>query len=164
MIGTADKGKRNRPKAWIEHYDRCRRHPENRRMHAIGLPLVTVGLLMLIWPLEFLVGGGADRSIVPVALLAVMAMAAYGCLISFPLTITLMLLLLPLLLLLDALAGAGVLMVPSGTALLAAGWLLLYRGQRQEGTPPFLLGRLQYLPVGLLWLLSLVFRQLKLPW
>lgn len=166
MIQTTGKGNSDQigRRGWIQQYDRRRCHPENRRMHAIGLPLVALGLIMLIWPLMLPVGSGPDKNLVPVVLLTVMALAVYGALISFPLTLALMLLLLPLLLLLDVLADAGMYMTPSGAALLLAGWLLLFRGQRREGERPFLLGRIQYLPVGLLWLLSLLFRRLKLPW
>jgi|GEM_PF-2831948 len=158
MPKNADRGQ-----DWIRFYDERRQDPDNRRMHAIGLPLVALGLLMLIWPLEVMVGSGDLRGPVKVALLVIMVIAVYGMLVSVTLTLGLMILAIPTLLFLDTLSASGLAMMPSGTALLIAGWLLLIRGQRREGKPPYCWGRLQHLPVGLLWLVWRLFSRLGLP-
>jgi uncharacterized membrane protein YGL010W len=152
------------PRDWIAMYERERRHPLNRRLHALGLPCMHAGMLMLLWALPvpgiFLEAG----PILNWATLWVMAGIVYAFLISPVLAITYAAASLMLLYACAWLSRHGAELGLTGVALLLAGWLMVHAGHRVEGNRPSFLGRAQYLPVGLLWLASRAFDRLKLPW
>lgn len=139
---------------WLRQYDRDRQHRLNRRLHAVGLPLAALGLLMLLWSIRLGPGLPLELRALNPALLAVMVLVAYGFFISPLLALLMAVLSMPVMLLINWLGREGVELAWSGAGLVGAGWLLLVTGHRHEGKPPIFLGRMQYLPVGLYWLLD----------
>jgi uncharacterized membrane protein YGL010W len=145
---------------WLRQYDQHRQHTLNRRLHAVGLPLAALGLLMLLWSLRLPTDLPLSLRLLNPALLAVMVLVAYGFLIGPLLALCMACLSIPVLLLLNWLDREGLELGWSGIGLIFAGWLLLVAGHRHEGNRPVFLGRLQYLPVGLYWLLDCALRRL----
>jgi len=149
---------------WITVYDQRRQHPVNRRMHAIGLPLIAIGLLMLLWTLSFPTMDASQIGPLNLALLTVMACVVYAFIIAPLLAICLAGFAMVTLLLIDWLTLQGLALGPIGAALIVAGWLLIVRGQLREGRAPGPAGWIQYLPVGLLWLIARGLERLGIPW
>lgn len=149
-----------RGRDWLRQYDQHRQQRLNRRLHAIGLPLAALGLLMLLWSLTLPAHLPLTLRLLNPALLAVMVLVAYGFFIGPVLALCMAGLSIPILSCLNWLDRLGMELGWSGIGLIFAGWLLLVAGHRHEGNSPVFLGRLQYLPVGLYWLLDCALRRL----
>ncbi|MDQ2070264.1 Mpo1-like protein [Natronospira bacteriovora] len=149
---------------WLERYGQSRRQPGNRRMHAIGLPLAALGLLMLLASLPVTTQLPPELQQLSPAMLGLMTLVAYGFLIA-PLLAALMApLSLAAMLLVTWLGQEGLALEWSGAGLLLAGWLLLWRGHRQEGPARRPAAYLNDLPLGLYWLLDRAVHGLLRKW
>lgn len=147
------------PRAFLRDYDQQRRHPENRRLHAMALPMMYLGVIMLLWTLPLPEQGFVQRQpMLNWAMLFVLATTFYALLVAVLPGILTAVLALACVFLTHWLAAAGVQLGMTGAALLVAA------GHRAEGHRRTWLGRSQYLPVGLVWLMGRLLDRLGVPW
>lgn len=153
------------PRAFLRDYDRERRHPDNRRLHAIALPMLYLAVIMLLWTLPLPAEGFVQRQpMVNWAMLFFLATTLYAVLLAALPGLLTAAFALGCVLLTQWLAAAGVQLWVTGAALVIAAWLLIAAGHRAEGNQRTWLGRSQYLPVGLVWLMGRLLDRLGVPW
>lgn len=152
------------PRDFLDRYERERRHATNRRLHVLALPVLYAGIVLLLWTLP--IPARWHEPFLPTfnwAVLFVLGSIVYGALIALLPAILVAVFALLCLLLADLLSQAGAQLWLMGGLLVAAAWLLMAAGHRREGNQTAWLGRSQYLPVGLVWVMSLLLARLRPP-
>ncbi len=135
--------------AFLTAYGESHRHPVNKRIHRIAVPIIALDMVGLAWA----VSPG-------VALVAVVAALVWYVRLSRPLAAGMALL---------SLAGLAILaasharldawFVPALVAVFAIAWAAQFVGHALEGKKPSFVEDLQFLLVGPLWLLADAYRR-----
>jgi len=147
---AAAAGTQRRVDFLLGHYAESHRHPTNEAIHCVAIPLIMLSLLGLLWSAHpwlayaTVLGSLVYYARLSVIFLVVMAMVA------------------AVMLLLVRAMGPAVL--PASIAIFVLGWIAQFVGHRIEGRKPSFFEDLQYLLVGPLFVLSLLFRRLGLQW
>jgi uncharacterized membrane protein YGL010W len=145
---------------WLEAYGASHRHPVNKMIHRIAVPIIVLDVLGLL----HLVPTTAIASWLPPAswLLVLGALAFYARL-SSGLALGMLLLVLPSMAGLDAgLTALGAWALPTLVAVFAITWVAQFIGHALEGAKPSFLEDAQFLLIGPLWLLDDAYRRLGL--
>jgi uncharacterized membrane protein YGL010W len=130
----------------LQRYDRAHCHPANAAIHCACVPLITWGVLALLWalsPAAAYVAIGAALAYylwlspaIAVGMLAVVAAMVYP------------------------LALLGTHALPAGVLAFVLGWTGQFAGHKIEGTRPAFLEDLRFLLVGPAWVLASLYRRL----
>ncbi len=150
---------------WLEEYGESHRNPANKLLHWICVPIIVVSLVGLLWYLPVpqavarsvatveLGHGSAGRSSGVLRGDVVVARARHG-----------------------AVRGRGARMPSSGCrrlpwplwilclGLFVVAWIGQFIGHHYEGKRPSFFKDVQFLLIGPLWLLSFVYRKLRIPY
>lgn len=133
-------------------YDAGHRHPLNKRLHRVCVPLILFSLLALLWGVAVPPLNAAQ---------AVVLMALVYYFVLSPRLAAGMLVLMALLLgLLRVLDQAGLPLVWIAAAVFALAWVGQFIGHHLEGNRPSFFEDLQFLLIGPLWLLAAAYRRL----
>lgn len=134
----------------LDHYGESHRHPINEAIHCLAIPLIAVSLLGLLYALHpWLAYAVVLGSLVYYARLSVVFMVSMALLGA-------------LMLLAVRAMGAHVLSISAAIFVLA--WIAQFVGHKLEGRKPSFFEDVQYLLVGPLFVLSLLFRKLGVAW
>lgn len=134
----------------LEHYAQSHRDPRNEAIHCVAIPLIMLSLVGLLYALH------------PwVAYVFVAASLVYYARLSLVFLLTMALLTAVALLLVRAM-GSQVL--PVSAAIFVLAWIAQFVGHKLEGRKPSFFEDLQYLWVGPLFVLALLFRKLGIRW
>lgn len=147
--GTAA-GEARRVDALLAHYAESHRDPRNEAIHCVAIPLIMLSLVGLLY---------AAHPWVAYAFLA--ASGVYYARLSLVFLVTMTVISAILVLLVRAMGEA---LVPLCGAIFVLAWIGQFVGHKLEGRKPSFLEDLQYLWVGPLFVLSLLFRKLGLRW
>jgi uncharacterized membrane protein YGL010W len=132
-------------RSWLEEYGESHRNPVNEAIHRLCVPLITFGVLGMLWAVSPWLA----------AALVVLAGAFYLRL-SLPLALGM--------LVLSALMLGIVTLLPrpfgTGLAFFVVGWIGQFYGHHVEGKRPSFFKDVQFLLVGPLWVLDAVYRRL----
>jgi uncharacterized membrane protein YGL010W len=130
----------------LERYAASHRHPANAAIHCACVPLITWGVLAMLWalsPAAAYVAIGAALAYylwlspaIAVGMLAVVAAMVYP------------------------LALLGTHALPAGVLAVVLGWIGQFAGHALEGTRPAFLEDLRFLLVGPAWVLASLYRRL----
>jgi len=143
---TTDAGTR-RIDALFDRYGESHRHPVNKTIHWICVPLITWSLLAALWAWT------------PVAACALIALAtAYYVVLSVPIAMGMLALSAAMLFPLTQIAPRDVL--PAAAVVFVVAWIGQFVGHRIEGRKPSFLDDVKFLLVGPAWLLGFVYRRL----
>jgi uncharacterized membrane protein YGL010W len=143
---------------WLDAYGESHRHPVNKLIHRIAVPIIALDLL------GFLHLVPTVAPIVPPAswVLVVLALGFYVRL-SPALALGMLLLALPSMAALDVgLAALGPWALPALVAVFGGAWAAQFVGHALEGRKPSFFEDVQYLLIGPLWLLADAYRRLGL--
>ena len=150
---TATEGSAAAPRrvdALLAHYAESHRHPRNEAIHCMAIPLIMLSLVGLLYALH------------PwVAYVFVGASLVYYARLSLVFLVTMAVLTVVALLLVRAMGGQ---VLPISAAIFVLAWIAQFVGHRIEGRKPSFFEDLQYLWVGPLFVLSLLFRKLGIRW
>jgi uncharacterized membrane protein YGL010W len=136
--------------ALLAHYGESHRDPRNEAIHCVAIPLILLSLLGLMAALH------------PwVAYAFVAASMVYYARLSGVFLISMALVSLLALALVHAM---GERVLPLSAGIFVAAWIAQFVGHKLEGRKPSFFEDLQYLWVGPLFVLSLLFRKLGLRW
>ena len=134
----------------LEHYGESHRHPTNEAIHCVAIPLIMLSLLGLLfalhpWVAYAFVGASMVyyARLSPVFLLSMAAVSALG---------------------LALVHAMGAYVLPVSAAIFVLGWIAQFVGHKIEGRKPSFFEDLQYLWVGPLFVLSLLFRKFGIRW
>ncbi|HEY5622413.1 MAG TPA: Mpo1-like protein [Gammaproteobacteria bacterium] len=149
---------------WLNQYDRHHAGGANRVLHWISVPFIVTGIVGLLWALPIPATFSDATPVLNWGTIFLMAAVVY----YFILSISLGFGILPFV----ALIAAAVVWLDrlsyplwmSSMLLLAVAWMLLRISNRRGGTRPSLVGDLQYMMLGPLWLLAAVYRRFGIPY
>jgi uncharacterized membrane protein YGL010W len=143
-------GPTRRVDALFDRYARSHRHPTNKAIHWVCVPLITWSLLALLWVAS------------PAAAYALIGVSfVFYLTLSFTLAVG-MLAVAALMVVPIALAGA--LLLPVAVAVFVGAWIGQFVGHRIERRRPTFLEDLRFLLVGPAWLLHFAYRRLGVPY
>jgi len=135
----------------LAHYGESHRHPTNELIHFVAIPAIMLSIVGLLFALH------------PwVAYTFVGASLAYYATLRSPVFLATMLA--GTALLLGAVHALGTLVLPVSAAIFVIAWVFQFVGHKIEGRKPSFFEDIQYLWVGLLFVLSRLFLRLGIRW
>jgi uncharacterized membrane protein YGL010W len=145
---------------WLDEYSVSHRHPTNKKIHWICVPLIMLSALGMLWtvprPSSFL-------SISPYlnwATLLIVASLIYYLLLSVRLAAGMLLVSVAMVLVLEALMGLPWPLLWTSIAIFVAAWIGQFIGHKIEGRKPSFFKDLQFLLIGPIWLLADAYKRL----
>ena len=149
---------------WFDEYGESHRHPGNKVLHWICVPIIVLSLVGLLWSLP-----------VPAAVVSISPLLNWGTLLMlaglayyFVMSATLGLgmaafvaAIVGLLLLLERLPIA---LWVTCLVLFVVAWIGQFIGHHYEGKRPSFFKDVQFLMIGPLWLLGSIYRKLRIPY
>lgn len=134
-----------RVEALFERYDESHRHPTNRAIHRVCVPLVAWSLLALLWSWSpaaaYVLIGAATLHYLTLSFAIAMGVLAVSAAMVYPLT------------------QLGAATLPVAVAVFVAGGIARFVGQRIEGRTPSFVEDARCLLVGPAWLLAGLYRR-----
>ena len=135
--------------ALFERYGESHRHPANKTIHWVCVPLITWSLLAALWAWT------------PVAACALIALAtAFYVALSVPIAVGMLAVSAAMLFPLTQIEPRYVL--PAAAVVFVAAWVGQFVGHRIEGKKPSFLEDVKFLLVGPAWLLGFVYRRFRI--
>jgi uncharacterized membrane protein YGL010W len=148
---------------WFDEYAVSHRHPVNKALHWICIPLIVWSLIGLLWSLP--APGRAQLDYANWASYAVAAAVLYYALLSMPLALGVLPVLAAMLFSVDALSQlAHVPLWAVSAAVFALAWLGQFVGHAIEGKRPSFFKDVQFLLIGPIWLLAELYRRAGIPY
>jgi uncharacterized membrane protein YGL010W len=146
----------NRPQArsidiLLEQYSESHRHPTNELIHFVCVPVIVFTLLGILWAIHPLL-----------ALAAVAAAMVYYFKLSRPFALGMLAMSAVMLAVLAMMPPLTVL--PLSIAIFVVAWIGQFIGHKIEGKKPSFLDDLRFLLIGPLFVLSFLYRRLRLAW
>jgi uncharacterized membrane protein YGL010W len=143
---------------WLQAYGSSHRHPVNKLIHRIAVPLIVLDLLGL---LHLLPTTAVASWLPPASWLLVLGALVFYARLSSGLALGMLLLVLPSMAGLDAaIAALGAWALPTLAAVFAVTWVAQFIGHALEGAKPSFFEDVQFLLIGPLWLLDDAYRRL----
>ncbi len=146
-----------RLETWLAEYGESHRHPLNKRLHWVCVPLIVFSLLGLLRSVPF--PGDWPVWVNWAALLVTLALFYYAALAP-RLVPAMLVVLLGTLWLVEWLAGQALPLWQGCLAIFVLAWIGQFIGHEIEGKRPSFFQDLQFLLIGPLWLLAFVYRRL----
>ena len=149
---------------WLAEYGESHQHPTNKGLHWICVPVIVVSLTGLLWSLPVPNAFSAVSPWLNWGTLLLLAGVVYYLVLSRSLALG-MLLFVTLVVL--AVKGLDVLPWSLGwvcLVLFVVAWIGQFIGHHCEGKRPSFFKDIQFLMIGPLWLLSFVYRKLRIPY
>ena len=144
---------------WFDEYAVSHRHPVNKALHWICVPLIVWSLIGLLWSLP--APGRTDLDYANWASYAVAAAVLYYGVLSMPLALGLLPVLAAMLFSVDALSQlAHVPLWAVSAGVFVVAWAGQFVGHAIEGKRPSFLKDLQFLLIGPIWLLAGLYRRI----
>jgi uncharacterized membrane protein YGL010W len=148
---------------WLDEYAVSHRHPVNKALHWVCVPLIVWSLIGLLWSLP--APGRAQLEYANWASYAVAAAVLYYAVLSMPLALGVLPVLAAMLFSVDALSQLG--QVPLwavAAAVFVLAWLGQFIGHAVEGKRPSFFKDVQFLLIGPIWLLASLYRRAGIPY
>jgi uncharacterized membrane protein YGL010W len=149
---------------WLSEYGESHQHATNKTLHWICVPTIVVSLIGLLWSLPV---PQAMRALSPLVNWGTLVLAL-GVLYYLRLSVSLAIGMLVFVTLVT-LAVLGLERLPWSLwavclALFVVAWIGQFIGHYYEGKRPSFFKDVQFLMIGPLWLLSFVYRKLRIPY
>src|SRR6185503_4438168 len=122
---------------WLEEYGESHKNPANKLLHWICVPAIVVSLVGLLWYLPVPQQLRAASPLLNWGTVLLVAAVLYYVAMSWSLAL--------------------------GMVLFVVAWVGQFIGHHYEGKRPSFFKDLQFLLIGPLWLLSFVYRKLRIP-
>jgi len=135
----------------LAHYGESHRNPVNELIHIVCIPAIVFSLLGILWALH-----------PAVALLVVAAALAYYVTLSRTFALGMGVMAGAMLVLLAMLPDGTVL--PTSIGVFVAAWLGQFVGHHIEGKKPSFFDDLRFLLIGPLFVLSILYRRIRVAW
>ncbi|HWP94586.1 MAG TPA: Mpo1-like protein [Gammaproteobacteria bacterium] len=145
--------------SWLDEYGESHRHPVNKRIHWVCVPLIMLSVLGLLWELPRPAPLVAFGPFVNWATLLVALACAYYFLLSRPLALGMLAVSVVLCTMLLALQQLPWPLWQTSLAIFAGAWLGQFIGHAIEGRKPSFFKDIQFLLIGPAWLLAHLYRR-----
>lgn len=145
---------------WLDEYGASHRHPLNKRLHWICVPLIALSLIGLLWSVPVPAGFAVASPFLNWGALFLLAVILYYFALSAGLALGMIAFSIVLLLVNFALSRLATPLWAISVAIFAVAWVGQFVGHHYEGSRPAFFKDLQFLLIGPLWLLAHVYRRL----
>src|SRR5512138_1675241 len=149
---------------WLAEYGESHQHATNKALHWICVPVIVVSLIGLLWSIPV---PEAFRNLSPLVNWGTLVLAL-GVLYYLRMSISLALGMLAFVILVTlasvALQSLAWPLLVVCLTLFVVAWIGQFVGHHVEGKRPSFFKDLQFLMIGPLWLMSFVFRKLRIPY
>jgi uncharacterized membrane protein YGL010W len=149
---------------WFDEYGESHRDPRNKLLHWICVPIIVVSLVGLLWSLPV---PTLFESISPLLNWGTLLMAAalvYYFAMSWSLAVGMLVFVGAIIAVLALLERLPVSLWIVCVALFVLAWIGQFVGHHYEGSRPSFFKDIQFLMIGPLWLLSFIYRKLRIPY
>jgi uncharacterized membrane protein YGL010W len=136
--------------ALFARYGESHRHPRNKTIHWICVPLITWSLLAMLWSLSpaaaYVLIGAATLYYLTLSFTLAIGMLALSAIMVYPLT------------------RLGDATLPIAISVFVLAWIGQFVGHKIEGAKPSFVEDVRFLLVGPAWLLADTYRRLGIPY
>jgi len=149
---------------WLAEYGESHQNPSNKRLHWICVPIIVVSLVGLLASLPVPAVFAAVSPLLNWGTLLLAFGVVYYFAMSWSLALGMLVfvaIVIGVLALLDRLPGA---LWVTCTVLFVVAWVGQFIGHHYEGKRPSFFKDVQFLMIGPLWLLSFIYRRLRIPY
>jgi uncharacterized membrane protein YGL010W len=147
---------------WLEEYGESHRNAANKTLHWICVPIIVVSLTGLLWALPLPANFGATSPLVNWGSVLLVFAVVYYAALSPALAMGMVLFVVAVVIAIRALERLPVPLWQSCLVLFVLAWIGQFIGHHIEGKRPSFLQDVQFLMIGPLWLLSFVYRKLRI--
>jgi uncharacterized membrane protein YGL010W len=147
---------------WLEEYGESHRNAANKTLHWICVPIIVVSLTGLLWTLPLPANFGAGSPFVNWGTALLVFGVVYYAALSPALAIGMVVFVIAVVSVIRALEQLPIALWQSCLVLFVLAWIGQFIGHHIEGKRPSFLKDVQFLMIGPLWLLSFVYRKLRI--
>jgi uncharacterized membrane protein YGL010W len=149
---------------WFEEYGESHRHPGNKVLHWICVPVIVMSLVGLLWSLPVPTLFVSVSPLLNWGTLLLLVSFAYYCVISVSLALGMIVFIAAIIASILLLQRLPVPLWIVCVALFVLAWIGQFIGHHYEGKRPSFFKDVQFLMIGPLWLLGFVYRKLRIPY
>jgi uncharacterized membrane protein YGL010W len=149
---------------WLDVYSESHRHPVNKIIHWICIPLIIFSLLGLLWYVPFPMSDGITTVTLNGATVFILAAVLYYFFLTWQLAIGMVFYSLIMYIILDRVDGLSTPLWLISIIIFILAWAGQFVGHYIEGRRPSFFTDIQFLLIGPLWLMAAVYRKLRLPY
>lgn len=149
---------------WLEEYGESHRHPTNKRIHWVCVPVIVFSVVGILWSLPVPAAFVAISPAMNWAVLFAMAAVVYYFILSPSLAVGMVAVLAGMLALADWMDGLATPLWLISVVIFVVAWIGQFVGHHVEGRKPSFLKDLLFLMIGPAWLLAFVYRRLGIPY
>ncbi len=149
--------------SWLDEYGQSHRHPANKAIHWVCVPLIMLALIGLLWTIPTPAAWATRSPLINWGVFGVLLMLAYDYMLSWRLALGMTLVACIMVGLVYAVSRLSVPIGGLAAGVFVAAWVGQFIGHGIEGRKPAFLRDLQFLMIGPLWLLAFVYRLAALP-
>jgi uncharacterized membrane protein YGL010W len=149
---------------WLSEYGESHQNPTNKLLHWICVPVIVVSLVGLLWTIPV---PHTIRGVSPFLNWGTLVLALgvlYYVRLSVPLALGMLLFVLLVTVCIVALQHLPWSLWAVCVALFTVAWIGQFVGHHYEGKRPSFFKDIQFLMIGPLWLLSFIYRKLRIPY
>ncbi|HET6726001.1 MAG TPA: Mpo1-like protein [Gammaproteobacteria bacterium] len=145
---------------WLNEYGTCHRHPLNKRLHWICVPLIALSVVGFLWSVPVPAAAAAISPFVNWAALFLLAVIVYYLTLSTSLAIGMAVFSAILMVVTYALSQLSVPLWLTSLIIFVLAWIGQFVGHHYEGARPAFFKDLQFLLIGPLWLMAHLYARL----
>ena len=149
--------------AWLDEYGESHQNPANKALHWVCVPLIVLSLVGVLWSLPVPAAFEQISPLMNWGTLFMFAALVYYFILSYTLAIGMVFVTAGMVLLLNWLDGLAVPLWQLSIGIFVAAWVGQFIGHAIEGKRPSFFKDVQFLMIGPIWLLSDLYRRLRIP-
>ena len=149
---------------WLAEYGESHRNAMNKRLHWICVPIIVVSLMGLLWSIPVPARLASLSPLLNIATLVMLAGVLYYMSMSRSLALGMVVFMALTLLAIHALQLLPWPLWQVCLALFVVAWIGQFIGHHVEGRRPSFFKDVQFLMIGPLWLMSFIYRRLRIPY
>lgn len=149
---------------WLAEYGESHQNPSNKLLHWICVPIIIVSLVGMLWSLPQPAVFARLSPLLNWGTLLLVAGVVYYLFMSWPLALGMLIFTIMVIGAITALERLPGALWVACVALFAVAWIGQFIGHHYEGKRPSFFKDIQFLMIGPLWLLSFIYRKLRIPY
>ena len=144
---------------WLDEYGESHRHPVNKTLHWICVPLIMISLLGLLWSLPVPVAWAARSPLLNWAVLFLLLALVYYYALTWRLALGMTGVTIAMIAIVYAASRLPMPLWQLSVMVFVLAWIGQFIGHKIEGKKPSFFKDLQFLLIGPLWLLAFAYRR-----
>lgn len=145
---------------WLDEYGESHRHPVNKRVHWVCVPLIVLSLIGLLWSIPVPAAWATESPLLNWGVLFIALALIYYYALSWRLALGMTLVTLIVITIVYGASHLPINLWVLSVAVFVVAWIGQFIGHRIEGRKPSFFKDVQFLLIGPLWLLAFIYRRL----